>query len=461
MGSCRAGALLLVAMGGSACGESTLIATEALPADAVLKVLVWTDGRTPRAELRRAEDASRITIAEAQEGERTVSLSVLPITRAALDAAVPGAVGVPLDEVVAMLRAEPGAALVVPGDEAVLEASVAPGADAVSYAPVPRATWDAEVASGRRPAIGLVVEDALACRVVLPLELFALPPSARPTAIAAVDASRALVSARDDATPFALLDVRADGRVLPVETSTRPASQQMDWDAATETLWNLDVTQRLHRLTADGDDVPFPPTPLPRHQVLSAGRDGTVVGIGRVMGDRIPTSIFDPRTQTWTTHRETANVLVFHLRTYDRRRILADVNCQTGTWRGTAWAVSGSMSNCTRPRDIALDGSQYLWLGNDGTLRFSVDEDGAVWTERPHAVPLTRDNVWPRVLAPMEEGRLVVAGDGGTIGVWIGDRWCVPEPVLTARLDLGAGAPGAAWLTGEAAQAVVRVRLRD
>lgn len=451
---------LLMTIVASACGESTLVATEVLPPGTELKVVGWSDGRTHHAQLRRADDASLIPVAEALENDRTISLFVFPVPRAALDAAIPGAGGASIEQVLALLGAEADAPLAIPDGGAVLVASLEAGASEVVYAPVARAQWDADVAAGRRPAIGLVVDDALACRVVQPIDVIGLPESFTALDVAAVDATRAFVVGATGTTAFALVEVHADGRAIRVPTPARSRPQSIDWDAATSTLWGLDTSRRPFRLSPTGDEVPFPTPPRTTFRVMSAGRDGTVAAIGSLEEDRIPTYLFDRRTQTWSTHRETVNVLIGEIRAYSRDRILADVNCQTGTWRGTAWAASGAMGNCSRPRDFTIDASQYLWIGRDGTLKVSVDELGADWPDHAHAIPPTQDNVWPRALAAMEAGRFAVAGDGGTLEVWIGDRWCVPSGDHRG-LDLtaGSGVDGAAWFVGTGARSVVRVGL--
>ena len=53
------------------------------------------------------------------------------------------------------------------------------------------------------------------------------------------------------------------------------------------------------------------------------------------------------------------------------------------------------------------------------------------------------------LLAAMGEQRFAVAGVGGQVEVWIGDRWCVPKVEPVVDWEMGAGADGVAWFVSE------------
>jgi hypothetical protein len=460
-----------------ACGDRLIVAHEVLPPGTELKVVAWSDGVTLRATLEDAGAPTRLALSDALAEGRPVSVWIFPFSRAELDAAVPGLVGLDRAQLTAAVQVTEGSGLVIPGRGVVLEAQVdGDSADDLSYTPVPRAAWDSQVATRARPALRLVVRDAEACRALAEPEVLDLPVPLFIQAITVRDAERVIVAGATSTTALELYEVGPAGsRRITHTLDKRAGAATLGWDASTDTLWGV---QRgvIFRLDAEGHTVPF--TPLPGGVRSAAfARDGTAVVLGLTEADgTIPTFVYSSRTQDWATVRDLFRTTVGDVEAYGRDRYLAHINCWARAWeddpqRGFAhWGRERATDvDCSLfPRDLALDAGLYYWLGARGDLRRGTTGEDT-WATLALPIPVTSSDSWPRALAPMEDGHFAVAGDHGRVAVWIGDRWCVPPALEGFGFTLGAGTADTAWFVGTnrvsggppvASARVVRLTLR-
>lgn len=444
------------------CGEGLLVAEEPLAPGTELKVVAWTDGLDRGAALRTADEASVIPLSAALDAGRTLRVMVFSFTRAELDAAVPGARGLTTAELTAGVVPGFDGATRVPGAAPVLEAIVdGDSTGAAVYVSVPRPSWDAAVAMREKPAIGLTVADAVACRVVEGVDAIELPNGFAPTALAAVDAERAFAVGTTGTIAFQLIELSPGGsRAITVDRAAGAPTTSFAWDGRDRSLWVRNTRSQIVRLAPNGELMMFPEPPETSVSTLSAGSDGTVIAIAGPYNAEggLDTMILAPDRSAWVTVPNFRGLPSRgSIRAHAMNRFIGDLNCHTLAWEfdrdAGAWnwgTERASDSDCRLfPRDRAIDATQFLWLGFHGTLRVGVDDAPGVWPEHAHAIPITQGNVWPRALAAMGERRFAVAGERGQVEVWIGDRWCVPDPVTPdVHLTLGSGAADVAWFVG-------------
>lgn len=455
-------ALSLVVL--ASCGDRNFRGVEPLPSTADLKLVVAWDGERVQGSLLRAQDPTRLDIAEAIDTGKTVQVWIFPLYRAELETAIPGLVGATeaavLEGFRPVIRAAGGSALAIPPSDVVLETHV--GADTgaqLEFTTVPRAQWASRAME--RPDLGIEVDDALACRA-LTVETFPLPRSVRGRALTAVDRDRAFLAASSTAANYALVEMKPPQFTITPIAGLGTARSSMSWDASSDTIWGLDATRKPYRIRPDGTKVDFPPIPNGgTAQLLAAGADGTVVALDSHTfpppdGAQVPTYVLSGGR--WNTVLDFTVLDIDLLRVSHLNRYIVYGNCWGNAWELDAslsppirhWAIArAGDGNCfSRPTDMALDDSQYIWLGENKDIKRAT-EDEVAWAPFAHKIPITSDNQWPNALAAMGEQRFAVAGVGGQVEVWIGDRWCVPKVEPVVDWEMGAGADGVAWFVSE------------
>lgn len=439
-----------------ACGDRLIVAREVLPPGTELKVVAWSDGLTIRATLEDASAPTRVALTDALAADRPVSVWIFPFSRAELDAAVPGLVGLDRAQLAAAVQVAEGSGLAIPGRGVVLEAQVDADTSAdLSYTAVPRAAWDSQVATRARPALHLVVRDAEACRALAPPEVVELPVPLFVGALTLRDADHVILAGSTATTALELYELSTTrSRRIAHQIGARGSATALGWDDSTDTLWGV---QRgvIFRVDAEGRTVPLAPLPGGVRSAAFA-RDGTGVVLGLPEPDGvIPTYVYSARTQDWATVRDLQRTTVGDVEAYGFDRYIAHINCWAHVWeedlqRGFAhWGRERVTDvDCTLfPRDLAVDAGLYYWLGARGDLRRGTEAD-KTWATLTLPIPVTPTDSWPRALAPMEDGRFAVAGDHGRLAVWIGDRWCVPPALEGFGFTLGVGTTDTAWFVG-------------
>lgn len=155
--------------------------------------------------------------------------------------------------------------------------------------------------------------------------------------------------------------------------------------------------------------------PFPTGRVLeeiSVGRDGSLQALDRGL-------LVREEEGRWVGPEGPSGFA--RLRVYNKMRRMAWLNDWVRVAMGESWEPNGVVA-FARPRELAVDGTMYYALLDDGAVADGLETGAGSWL-RVDQVDVMR----ARSLAALESRRFAVGGIDGYLLVRIGERFCTYE----------------------------------
>lgn len=410
----RWSALPLVLLTSAACGAGQRFVLEEPRSDTFVRVVVAFSGTTKEVTVLEGDAPYEVSLNEELRRGDAFALWVHRYSKAALLHRLPGLEGLSAAEVVAALKPRfdplPQSHALVPVTPEVLYAEVqADTVGPVVYQVRPYSSWQREISDHPERAFTLDVPEALVCRGVSHEQL-QLPAGVAASAIAAISGEEAIFTGTSSDGPAI---GRLSGNTVRLLRTPRPSlgwSTQLVYDQAAKRVIGTDRGGHGLRFDLEGGTLPFPTGRV--LEEISVGRDGSLQALDRGL-------LVREEEGRWVGPEGPSGFA--RLRVYNKMRRMAWLNDWVRVAMGESWEPNGVVA-FARPRELAVDGTMYYALLDDGAVADGLETGAGSWL-RVDQVDVMR----ARSLAALESRRFAVGGIDGYLLVRIGERFCTYE----------------------------------